>query len=368
MPQRLVQITLPKDATIDDLGEHEDFVASWLDEHEEHRIVQLAVEASEVEALTDRLSGRWGEAEGFRVAVTKLGALLPRSRPIEEDDGEEGKRDRNRADRISRDELLAAVTEGLDPDRVFVALAALSAVVASVGLLRDDTAVLIGAMVIAPLLLPNVALGLASTLGDLDLARRALGTILVGVGVVFSLAWMVGAVVPVDATLPAIESRTALGLDGLVLALASGAAGALSFTRGLAGPLIGVMVAVALVPPLVAAGLLFGSGQGELAWGAALLAAGNVVSVNLAAVGTFLAVGVRPRTWWEKTRARRAVWVAGGLWLLALAVLVAVLTLAESEQDDDPVDQAGASAAVASISTNAAASTRPATATSAIAG
>jgi uncharacterized membrane protein len=115
------------------------------------------------------------------------------------------------------------------------------------------------------------------------------------------------------------------------LALASGAAGALAFTTGLPSALIGVMVAVALMPPLVAFGMLLGGGYPAQSLGPLLLLATNVICLNLAAVGTFVAKGIRPRTWWEAERAKTAVRRAALVWGLLLAALVAILLVIGSE-------------------------------------
>jgi len=99
-------------------------------------------------------------------------------------------------------------------------------------------------------------------------------------------------------TLDSVEllARTSVGLDGVLLALASGLAAALSLTTGLSSVLVGVMVAVALLPPTATAGIMLGAGNFELATGALLLLAVNVVCVNIAAKLVFLFRGVRPRT------------------------------------------------------------------------
>lgn len=180
-------------------------------------------------------------------------------------------------------------------------------------------------MVIAPLLRPNVALALATTLADRELAWRAFKTNAAGVLVAVALAAALGLLVPVDPDIPALRTRTEMDIGTLVLALAAGAAGTLAFTQGLSGAVIGVMVAVALLPPAAAFGLLLGSGHLQPAFHAFLLTAGNVICINLAGVGTFLAQGIRPRRWWEAERARRASLAAVAIWLLLLAALVTVL-------------------------------------------
>ncbi len=111
------------------------------------------------------------------------------------------------------------------------------------------------------------------------------------------------------------------------MALAAGIAGCLAFTSGLATSLIGVMVAVALLPPLVVCGLLVGAQEWVGAYHALLLVLVNVTAVNLAGVGTFLVQGVRPASWWEKEQAQRASWIAGGVWASLLALLALAIWL-----------------------------------------
>jgi len=203
----------------------------------------------------------------------------------------------------------------------------LSTMVAAVGLYYNSVAIIIGAMVIAPLLGPNVALSLATTLGDLSLLRRALLTALVGIATTMVLSVIIGVLVQVNPESPEVASRNAVALGDIVVALASGCAGALAFTTGVSATLIGVMVAVALLPPLVTFGLLLGGGHTASAMGALSPFLMNLVCVNLAGVSTFLVKGIRPATWWEKDRAGKATRVAILLWVLLLAALVGMILL-----------------------------------------
>jgi uncharacterized hydrophobic protein (TIGR00341 family) len=224
--------------------------------------------------------------------------------------------------------LVQKLSDSASINRQFLLTVVLSAIVAGIGLMRDNVAVIIGAMVIAPLLGPNMTLSLATTLGDGDLARRALRVTAVSLLIAAALAVAMGALLPFDPQAGQIASRTDVALSDVVLALAAGCAGALAFTTGLSAALVGVMVAVALLPPLVSAGLLTGAGEWSMAGMAALLLATNVICVNLAGVGTFLWQGVRPRQWWDARRARRMVRVAGAIWVALLAVLVALIVIA----------------------------------------
>lgn len=249
--------------------------------------------------------------------------------------GEDGDQEREAVEaekegpaRISREELYSDVTDISGLSTYYLVMVGLSTVVASVGILRDNPAVIVGAMVIAPLLGPNMALALATTLGDVSLGREAIGSTSAGVAVTLAVSMAWGMVASVDPGGPAILQLTTVGYGELFLALAAGSAGVLSITRGTATALVGVMVAVALLPPLVACGLLLGAGELALAGDAAVLVAANVICVNLAGVVTFLARGVRPRRWWEADRARKATRIAIGLWVLLLVGLVLVIARA----------------------------------------
>jgi uncharacterized membrane protein len=125
-----------------------------------------------------------------------------------------------------------------------------------------------------------------------------------------------------------ISARTSIRLVDIAVALASGGAGALAFTAGVSTGLVGVMVAVALLPPLASLGLLLGSGYLLPAMGAGLLLITNIICINLAGVLVFWIQGVRPTSWWEENKAQRSTKIsiavcAGLLIILALSIILA---------------------------------------------
>ena len=141
----------------------------------------------------------------------------------------------------------------------------------------------------------------------------------------FFFAICVGLAFKVAPETPAIVARTSIGTSDLILALAAGSAGTLAFTSGVSGALIGVMVAVALMPPLVTCGMLLGEGEWLLSAGAFLLVAANVICVNIAGVATFAFQGVRPRTWWEAEKAKKATIKTSVILLGLLLALIGIL-------------------------------------------
>jgi uncharacterized hydrophobic protein (TIGR00341 family) len=206
----------------------------------------------------------------------------------------------------------------------------LSAIVAAIGLIEDNVAVVVGAMVIAPLLGPNIALAFATSLGDRELFWRSLKTDAAGLALALVVSLIIGFIWPVNLESRELMARTDVDLDSVALALASGAAAVLSLATGLSSALVGVMVAVALLPPTATLGMMLGSGQDEFAIGAALLLAVNIVCVILSAKVVFLIKGVKPRTWLEKLKARQSQTLYFVIWIVMLGILVGAIYLRRS--------------------------------------
>jgi uncharacterized hydrophobic protein (TIGR00341 family) len=337
MALRLMELILPRGDEKEalDLMKDRQVQGVWQEKLADDLVlIRVLTLAEETEALFDLLENRFAAADGFRVILFPVEASLPRPVPPEEAAPETETVPAepppgNVASRISREELYEDITDSIRVSAVFLVMVVLSAIVAAIGLLRGNVAIIIGAMVIAPLLGPNVALSLATTLADGALARNSLKAGLAGMSAALAASLALGFVFSVDPGLPEIASRTQVSISDVGLALASGVAGALAFTTGVPGTLIGVMVAVALLPPLVAFGMLLGAGHWQHALGALLLLATNVICVNLAGVVTFLAQGIRPASWSEADRAKRASGYAIAIWVALLAALAAVITLSQ---------------------------------------
>jgi uncharacterized hydrophobic protein (TIGR00341 family) len=290
----------------------------WGAASEEGRLsFRMLVADENRQGVMDSLQNVLGSTEGARIVVLPVDTVLPRP----EEDEESGRR------RVAatREELYSQIERGTRLDMNYVLLTVLSTVVAAIGLIEDNVAVVVGAMVIAPLLGPNIALAFSTSLGDGLLAWQALKTGLTGLGLAFLFSLGIGLAWPVDITSGEILARTDVGLDGVALALASGAAAVLSLTTGLSATLVGVMVAVALLPPTATIGMTLGAGHPTLASGASLLLAVNVVSVILAAKVVFLAKGVKPRTWYERKKARQSTRLSALVWVVFLLILLAII-------------------------------------------
>jgi len=174
----------------------------------------------------------------------------------------------------------------------------LSVAIATFGILQDSTAVVIGAMLIAPLMTPM--LGSAAAIVNVWRGRlgASLALIAAGVAAAIGLAWVVGAwtpaIVPLEVNSQVI-SRTSPNVVDMLIALAAGAAGAYaSVDRRVSGSIAGVAIAVALVPPLGVVGVTLQAGLFDEGLGAFLLFLTNLVSILLSATLVFFLTGYAP--------------------------------------------------------------------------
>ena len=129
------------------------------------------MDAEQCEAVLDLLEKQYAGGEGNRVVILPVEATLPRAEPEPSAAPGEIQPEEKPPERIGREELYEDIKDAARCSRVYLAMAVLSTVVAAIGLQQNSVAIIIGAMVIAPLLGPNVALALGTTLGDLSLLR-----------------------------------------------------------------------------------------------------------------------------------------------------------------------------------------------------
>jgi uncharacterized hydrophobic protein (TIGR00341 family) len=335
MALRQLKIILPESHREQALNllNDQDALNFWQEESAQgHFVASVLIDSGLSEILMDLFEKTFSHVNGFRLVLLSVEATLPRiekeAPPSKADpEPEQGIKKRIGRERISREELYADIVDSTRLSNVYIALTILSTVVAAIGLLKNNVAVIIGAMVIAPFLGPNVALALSTTLGDTPLGTRALKTFLVGIIIVMALSVGMGYIFDAQPHIPEIKARTQTDLSDLILALASGAAGVLAFTTGISSAMIGVMVSVALLPPLTVCGLLLGAGNPALSFAAFLLFITNVICVNFAGVMTFFIQRITPRTWWEANKAKKATRKAIVLWSIILIVLVVVILL-----------------------------------------
>ena len=285
---------------------------------EERKVVRILVKPEQRQIILDALQEILATSFSYRIVVIPVEVALPREEAEEETEIIS-------ATETTREELYNSIGKNARLNQTYLLLIFLSTVVVAIGLLKDNVAVVIGAMVIAPLLGPNLAMALGTALGDTDLMWKAFKTGLAGMSLALALSILIGIFWPLNIESRELLARTYVGLDSAVLAMASGAAAVISLTSGIPSILVGVMVAVALLPPAATMGLMLGAGQTDLAYGAAFLLAVNIVAINLSAKLAFLVQGIKPRTWLEKKKAKQSIQSYIIIWVLTLAALLFVI-------------------------------------------
>jgi uncharacterized hydrophobic protein (TIGR00271 family) len=229
-------------------------------------------------------------------------------------------------ERDDRLDLVQQLEQNAQPSIDFIMMMVLSTSLASLGLLADSTAVVIGAMLIAPLMGPLVAAGLSLVQANLSLFRRSLGVTAIGLGIGFAASLIFGALNPGFEPTLEIEARGKPDLLDLGIAFFSGITAAYASGRSnVLTTLAGVAIAAALVPPLAVVGIALTHGRPLISGNAAILLVSNLVAIILGAAIVFrmLKVHVSLHGSGMPTWVRRATM----LLFLSTALLIAPLLI-----------------------------------------
>ncbi len=221
--------------------------------------------------------------------------------------------------------LLNATKAGVDERVDFNVMMLLATTLASLGLLQGNAAVVIGAMLVAPLMGPLVAAGLAIIRSNLVLFRRSLSVCFVGIGIGLVASMFFGVINPGIEPSMELEARTQPDVLDLVIAFVSGMVAAYAAARPkVAATLAGVAIAAALLPPLAVVGIGLTSGLPAIAGNAAILFVTNLVAIVLGAALVFRMMGLRGSRSMSKTRrwSRRATMVLSLFAVILAAPLV----------------------------------------------
>jgi uncharacterized hydrophobic protein (TIGR00271 family) len=182
---------------------------------------------------------------------------------------------------------------GSEPGPRFFLFVAISTLIAGLGLVMDSTAVVIGAMLVAPLMTPILGLGLALVNGDAPLLGKALRAEIIGVSLAIFASFMLGMAIPYFQPTPEMLSRTEPNLFDLLVAVLAGVAGAYAIVDEKVSPTLpGVAISTAIVPPLANSGLCLALGAYDGAIGSFLLFFTNFLSILLVSALVFHVTGM----------------------------------------------------------------------------
>ncbi len=289
--------------------------------------VSFPLPTSAVEEVLDDLR-EVGVGENAYTVVTEAETVVSeRFQDLVEEYSEE-----KSEERIAREELKAKAEGFSDSFWTYVTMTLVSAIVGTAGLLLDSPATVVGSMVIAPLIGPALSASVGTVIDDDELFVRGvklqiLGLVLTVVAAtLFSLFVRTVGIVPPTldpTTLAEVSERLAPDALSLAVALGAGVAGIVSLTAGVSTALVGVMIAVALIPPAAAVGISIAWRLPGAALGATVLTLVNLLSINLAALVVLWYLGYRPEPFFRWREARSAT----AKRLVVLVAAVAVLSL-----------------------------------------
>ena len=231
-------------------------------------------------------------------------------------------------------EVSAAIRKGATAQADFYMMIALSTIIAALGLLLNSPAVIIGAMLVAPLMSAIIGMALGIVHGDQSLLLKSARTSLAGVLSAVAIGLLIGWLVPSASATSEVMARTQPSLLDLFVALAAGAAGAYALCRKeVAASLAGVAIAVALVPPLATIGITLALQEWQLAAGATLLFATNLIAIAASGAIVFLLLGFAPPETHKQRRLMfwRSLWGITAL-VLAIALILGTLTVQSLRQ------------------------------------
>ncbi|ODR80844.1 TIGR00341 family protein [Haladaptatus sp. W1] len=326
---RLIQVLIPKGDRADVLTALDEEGIDYAVWEETGRgdfeaLVSFPVPEPGVEPVLDKLY-----AAGIKEKSYTL--VMPTETVVSERIG--ALKDRYRGYRISRDELVARAEDLAPASSTFFIFLIVSTLIATTGLLLDSAATIIGAMVIAPLMGPAISASVGAVLADSDMTSRGVRLQVTGLLAAVVTAAILGLLLretvflpPVDIrTIPQVLERTSPNFLSLFLALGSGVAGAVSIIRGAGSSLVGVAIAVALIPPAATAGLGLAWGHPGVVITAGVLVLVNLLAINLSALILLWLAGYRPEKGEQSKQARRAVRVRIATIVLGLVLLSVVL-------------------------------------------
>ena len=331
---RLVQLSVPRGKRQAVLGVLDDEGIDYMVNDETSgrdiaAIVTFPLPTNAVEPVLEELRAV-GLNDNTYTVITEANTVISREfEALEERYAEE-----EDEDRIAREELTAKAKDLAPSLSTYSLMTVISAVIATAGLLLDSPAVVVGSMVIAPLIGPAMTANVGTVVDDHELFIRGVklqvfGLLLAIVSATgFALLVRTANVVPPIADVTSVgqvRERVAPDFLSLVVALGAGAAGVLSLTSGVSTALVGVMIAVALIPPAATVGIGIAWGQPLVSLGSGILVLVNILSINLAVLVGLWYQGYRPEHWFREGSARAATVKRIGVLVVSILILSAFL-------------------------------------------
>lgn len=327
---RLVQILVPdhqhEDVTDVLDGEGVDYVRQQARTNQADTtqwLIEFPVPTDAIGYMFDRLKDVGIEEEQYTTIVSLEGAVTPQTESLLD-------RFASDFDTLTRLELRSKVRDISHDRRSFLVMIFLSAVVATVGLLMQSPAVVVGSMVIAPIIGPVLTAAVGAVTGDREMVGDSLWNQALGLGVAILAATLCSAVLQFGGVVPntldittieLISLRSAPGWFTVVIGVATGTASAFALTTKGSTSLVGVMIAAALIPAAATIGIAVVWNELRLAVGSLVLLVFTILLINASAFAVLWRFQYRPRQqgWLVPSSPR--------LWLVVVTTGILLLVL-----------------------------------------
>ncbi|MGN8644718.1 TIGR00341 family protein [Gracilibacillus sp. HCP3S3_G5_1] len=302
MELQLIEVYIPSHRFERFLQEVEEYhvIEKWYTKiSEEEQLAKLLIEKKHAEEILDFLEVNDRGQENIRALLYNISTYVPRIEVDDEEEQEDPEEKQKEITRASRHELYNVVQSSSTSSMNYLWMLVLSSLVATAGIVKDSAAIVIGAMVIAPLIGPFTALAFAATLGDYKLMKKSVLTCLYGLSIPIVIAIVFGLLFHLPINSDEFLARTNIELMDIIVALAAGTAGAMSFAKRVSEALVGVMVSVALLPPAVVLGMMLGDFAFQEALTPFILLMVNISAILFSAIVVFWTSGIQPVNWSE---------------------------------------------------------------------
>ncbi|MCY4464459.1 MAG: TIGR00341 family protein [Chloroflexi bacterium] len=237
---------------------------------------------------------------------------------------------------VEQTEMIWSAQKNANSNLDYLVMIVLSAALATLGLLTNSAAVIIGAMLVAPLMSPLSSFSTGMASGIMQLTRRASLTLFQGVTLALFISLAMGLLLPIDTPTEEMLVRGSPNLLDAAIALVSGWVAAYATARkGIPAALAGVAIAAALMPPICTIGLGLALRDIDLAFGANLLFLANIAFIIAAQYITFLWMGMHPSQEREGASRRHL-----RIWRLMLAVVTLLVLLIFARLGSQAIDEA----------------------------
>lgn len=294
MELQLIEMYSSKDFNyLNDLLENFPHISYWISDVEDNKTrTRILVEKEDAEKILNHLEKLNNENNDFQALLFPVNAFFP-SKYYEHNE----ENDVDDVNRASKHELYSIVRSSSSINVSFFWFTVLAAIVVTVGIIQNSPVFVIGANVIDPSIGPILGVSFASILGDQKLARHSILTALFGLSIPFTISILYGYFFKLPVNSNEFLAQTNVQIIDMIVAIAAGAAGALSFIKRSHGQLVGVMVSLAVLPPTVVLGMFIGASKWQEALMPLLMLLININAILLSAILVFWLSGIKPVNW-----------------------------------------------------------------------